>query len=115
MKLKDRVAVITGSGSGIGRAAAIEFAREGAKVVVADINLAGARETVDRIGQIGGESHAVETDVANPESVRNLIRETLRCLLCCLLKILNGTVEVSSVLEMECKLGSDFSSGTRYE
>ena len=67
-KLKDRVAVITGSGSGIGRAAAIEFAREGARVIVADINLAGARETVDRIRQIGGESHAVETDGLPPGS-----------------------------------------------
>ena len=49
MKLKDRTAVITGSGSGIGRAAAIEFAREGASVVVADINLAGALDTAQRI------------------------------------------------------------------
>jgi len=78
MKLKDRVAVITGSGAGIGRAAAIEFAREGASVVVADVNLAGARETASRIQQNGGKAHACETDVASPESVRNLVSETLR-------------------------------------
>jgi len=78
MKLKDRTAVITGSGSGIGRAAAIEFAREGASVVVADINLAGALETAQRIHQMAGKAHAVEADVANPESVRNLVQETLR-------------------------------------
>src|SRR5216683_7396149 len=77
MKLKDRVAVITGSGAGIGRAAAIEFAREGALVVVADINVGGARETAEHIQKFGGESLAVETDVANPESVQNLVRETL--------------------------------------
>ncbi len=99
MKLKDRVAVITGSGSGIGRAAAIEFAREGAKVVVADINLAGARETVDRIGQMGGESHAVETDVANPESVRNLVRETLRVFNKVNVLFNNAAVQVNKTVE----------------
>jgi NAD(P)-dependent dehydrogenase (short-subunit alcohol dehydrogenase family) len=78
MKLKDRIAVITGSGSGIGRASAIEFARDGASVVVADIHFGHARETAERIQQIGGSAHAVETDVSNPESVRNLVRETLR-------------------------------------
>ncbi|HET9318467.1 MAG TPA: SDR family oxidoreductase [Bryobacteraceae bacterium] len=99
MKLKDRVAVITGSGSGIGRAAAIEFAREGAKVVVADINLAGARETVERIGQMGGESHAVETDVANPESVRNLVRETLRVFTRVNVLFNNAAVQVNKTVE----------------
>src|SRR5579864_4339562 len=78
MKLKDRVAVITGSGGGIGRAAAVEFAREGAIVVVADIHRAGAVETVERIKASGGRAHAVETDVGDADSVRNLVRETLR-------------------------------------
>ena len=50
MKLKDKVAVVTGSGSGIGRACAIEFARHGAVVIVTDINLKGAQETVEQIG-----------------------------------------------------------------
>jgi NAD(P)-dependent dehydrogenase (short-subunit alcohol dehydrogenase family) len=99
MKLKDRVAVITGSGSGIGRAAAIEFAREGAKIVVADINLAGAQETVERIGQMGSESHAVETDVANPESVRNLVRETLRVFTRVNVLFNNAAVQVNKTVE----------------
>src|SRR5207244_6890410 len=55
-----------------------EFAREGASVVVADINLAGALDTAQRIQQMAGKAHAVETDVANAESVRNLVSETLR-------------------------------------
>jgi len=78
MKLKDRVAVITGAGSGIGRASALEFAKEGARVVVADINRNGAVETVKRIEQAGGQAHAVTTDVADAASVQNLVRETLR-------------------------------------
>ena len=77
MKLKDRVAVITGAGSGIGRASAKEFAREGAHVVVADINVAGALETQQQIEAAGGIGRAVEADVANPASVQKLVEATL--------------------------------------
>jgi len=77
MKLKDRVAVITGSGGGIGRACAKEFAREGARVVVADISLQGAQETVCQIQAAGGTAMAIETDVAVPYSVEDLVRQTL--------------------------------------
>lgn len=78
MKLKDRVAVITGAGSGIGRASALEFAREGAQVVVADINAAGAQETVKQVEALGGQALAVQTDVASPESVQHLVQATLQ-------------------------------------
>ena len=54
MRLEDKVAIITGSGSGIGRAAAGLFAEEGAKVVVADINLESAHQTVQGIQSAGG-------------------------------------------------------------
>ena len=77
MKLKDRVAVITGSASGIGRASAKEFAKEGARVVVADINLGGAQETVKQIETAGGVALAVETDVSAPESVQALVEQSL--------------------------------------
>ncbi len=76
-KLKNRIVVITGAGSGIGRASALEFAREGARVVAADINSAGAQETVELIAKLGGQGLAVPTDVANPASVQHLVEATL--------------------------------------
>ena len=66
MKLRDRVAVITGSASGIGRASAIEFAKEGASIVIVDVNLDGARETVKEIESVGGVAIAIKTDVLGP-------------------------------------------------
>ena len=78
MKLKDRVAVITGAGSGIGRASALEFAREGARVVLADINAAGAQETATQITALGGRGLAIPTDVADAASVQNLVQATLQ-------------------------------------
>lgn len=76
MKLKDRVAVITGAGAGIGRACALEFAKEGASVVVADIDADGAQETTRHIAAAGGRALAVETDVASADSVQRLVAET---------------------------------------
>ncbi len=78
MKLKDRVVVITGAGSGIGRASALEFAREGARVVVADINVAGAQETVKQVEALGTQARPMQTDVADPDSVQRLVEESLK-------------------------------------
>jgi NAD(P)-dependent dehydrogenase (short-subunit alcohol dehydrogenase family) len=78
MRLKDRVAVVTGAGSGIGRASALAFGREGAKVIVADIRIGTAQETVNLIREAKGEAGAVETDVSNPDSVQNLVAQTIR-------------------------------------
>lgn len=77
MKLEGRVTIITGAASGIGRASAAEFAREGAKVVVADINPDGAQETAKQIESAGGVALAIRTDVSDPQSVQNLIERTL--------------------------------------
>ena len=77
MKLKDRIVVVTGAGSGIGRACALEFAIEGAKVIVADINLKGAIETVEKIVNEKGTAVAFETDVSKPASVKRLVDFTL--------------------------------------
>lgn len=73
-----RVALVTGAGSGIGRASAEIFAREGARVAVVDLNSAGAQETVARIEAAGGEAFAIECDVANEEAVKAMVAETVR-------------------------------------
>ena len=64
--------VITGAGGGLGRAFCLELAPTGAQIVVSDINLEGAQETAELIQQAGGEAIAVETDVANWESMEAL-------------------------------------------
>lgn len=63
MQVNGKVAIITGGGSGIGRATAALLAREGASIVVADMNDAGAAETVSMIGTAGGKAAAVHVDV----------------------------------------------------
>ena len=77
MKFKNRVVVITGAGSGIGRACALEFAKEDARVVIADINLNAAKETMQLINDSGGDAFALEADVSNPDSVQKLADETI--------------------------------------
>jgi len=73
MRLKDKVAVVTGAGSGIGRASALRFAQEGARVVVVDWKPEGGRETVARIKAQGGVAIFVEADVSRDEDVRRMI------------------------------------------
>lgn len=99
MKMGDRVAVITGAGSGIGRACAREFAREGARVVVADILPEAAVETVGLIRSEGGEARAVTTDVASAEAVEALVTETLRLFLQVNVLVNNAAIQVNKTIE----------------
>ena len=69
MQLKDKVAIITGSASGIGKEIALEFSREGAKVVIADLSLAAAQATADEINAGGGQAMAVEMNVTDEAAV----------------------------------------------
>jgi NAD(P)-dependent dehydrogenase (short-subunit alcohol dehydrogenase family) len=77
MRLQGKVAIITGGGSGIGRATAELFAREGASVVVADYNADTGREAVQAITEAGGEALFVEVDVSDWVQVQNLVQATL--------------------------------------
>jgi NAD(P)-dependent dehydrogenase (short-subunit alcohol dehydrogenase family) len=73
LRLPDTVSLITGAGSGIGRASSVLFAAEGASVAVADIDVAAARETVAAIEASGGRAAAHEVDVTDPASVEALV------------------------------------------
>ena len=77
MLLQDRVALITGAASGIGRATAELFSRQGARVVVADINEMGAEETVENIRRDSGEAFFVQTDVGKMDSVEAMVQAVL--------------------------------------
>ncbi|MFT4507089.1 SDR family oxidoreductase [Caballeronia sp. 15711] len=78
MQLQHKIAVVTGSGSGIGRATAIKFAREGAKVVVADKDGARADAVVAEIQAIGGVAKAYKVDVSKAVDVEGLMAFTVR-------------------------------------
>jgi NAD(P)-dependent dehydrogenase (short-subunit alcohol dehydrogenase family) len=75
--LEGKVALVTGGGSGIGRASALAFAREGARVVVADVVVAGGTETVTSIKSTGGNATFIQADVAKAGEVEALIAATV--------------------------------------
>ena len=76
MRLRDKVAVVTGAASGIGRASALLFAREGARVVLADIQEAEGRGAVEAIGTAGGQATFVCCDVSRSAEVETLFAAT---------------------------------------
>jgi len=77
MRLKDKVSIITGAASGIGKATALVFAREGAKVMCADVNAEGAEAVARQIADTGGEAASVRVDVAQEAEVQEMISQTV--------------------------------------
>ena len=77
MLLNDKVAIVTGGGSGIGEATSIRFSREGAAVIVADMRFRKAEAVANQINDEGGHATAIEVDVSIAESVEALVDKTL--------------------------------------
>jgi len=76
--LAGKTALVTGGGSGIGRAASLAYAREGARVVVADVNVEGGEETVQRIKEAGGEAILVHADVSRAEDTQAMVSQAVQ-------------------------------------
>ena len=77
MKLESKVAIITGAATGIGRASSMLFARERAKVVIADINDKEGNETADKIRRAGGEAMFIRADIASTAEMEGMIKTTV--------------------------------------
>lgn len=76
MRLKDKVALITGAGSGIGRAAALRFAQEGAQIAVVDVDDSGGAETVAQVEKAGGKASYIHADVSVGEQAAHMVART---------------------------------------
>ena len=77
MKLKDKVCIVTGAASGIGKEIAISFAREGGKLIIADVNKQAAQATTDEIKKAAGTAMAVAMDVTNEDQVNAAVAEVV--------------------------------------
>lgn len=76
--LEGKIAIVTGAGSGIGRAIALAYAQEKAKVVVSDINENAGNAVVKEIQDLGGDAYFVKADTSSPEDNQNLVAETVK-------------------------------------
>jgi 3-oxoacyl-[acyl-carrier protein] reductase len=77
MVIKDKVAIITGGGQGIGKTIVVLFVKNGAKVAVCDINIESAKETEKEIKEIGGDHIAIKTDVADYKEAEEMVKKTI--------------------------------------
>jgi NAD(P)-dependent dehydrogenase (short-subunit alcohol dehydrogenase family) len=77
LRLKGRVALITGAGTGVGQATAILFAKEGADIVVANLELPEAEETAEAIRRVGRRAVAIAGDISNPEEIYAMVERAI--------------------------------------
>ena len=77
MRLEGQVAIVTGGGGGIGKATCLAFAKEGADIVIPEVNIANAEAASAEITALGRQCRVIETDVADGDSVRQMVQETL--------------------------------------
>ena len=78
MKLQNRVAIVTGGGKGIGREICLGLSKQGAKIVIADLDIENSNKVIEEIKDSGSEAIAIKTDISNENSVKNLILETIK-------------------------------------
>ena len=76
-RLENKVAIVTGAASGIGRETALRFAREGARVTLADRNRDGGEKTQSLVEGAGGEAHFVSVDVSKVDQVEEMVEKTV--------------------------------------
>ena len=103
MRLKDRVAIVTGAASGIGAASALAMAAEGARVLVVDLNESGAKATVERIEKAGGQAAAARADVTRAADSQSIVERRSRA----------GGVWTSSTPTPVCRSGRPTSRTSR--
>jgi len=78
MRLQDRIVIVTGGSRNIGRAIALALAKEGANIVIADIDMESAKKTAKEIEELGRKSIVVKTDITRKEDINNLVEKTIQ-------------------------------------
>ena len=101
MELKDKVAIVTGSGRGIGEGVAMVLAREGARLVIVDMNLDDARNVAKRIEAGGGQAIATRTDISKKADVEAMVAETLKAFGTVDILVNNAGIEATPCLAHE--------------
>lgn len=76
-RFQDKVVIVTGASSGIGKATAIEFGKEGARLAVSGRNLDACEQTADAVRSVGGEAIAIRTDVTKPDDIQRMVAKTV--------------------------------------
>src|SRR5512138_1075694 len=78
MRMDDKVGIVTAAASGMGRAGALRFAREGARVAVVDVDAAGVQRLVDEIKAAGGDAHGIVADLTKDDDSRRIVWDTVK-------------------------------------